>query len=229
MTDFKQIHAIIPVKHNSERVKSKNFRGFHDGKSLLEIKIDQIRKSGLCEKIYISSNSPDAERMAGELEVGFVRRDDALCNNIVPWSDVVVGILEGMPIPNEAGVLWCHVTSPLFSNFEGMVNALKGQSEFDSVATVTPYKHFFLNPDHIPINFRIGPWHAYTQNTKPLYLLNFAAFLARKSTMIKNRYVFGDNPHFFNVSHLEGQDIDTIEEFEIASQLYKRQMTAVAE
>lgn len=222
MTTFQEIHAIIPVKHSSERVKHKNFRPFHSGKSLLEIKIDQLKDSGLCKQIHISSDSDEAEQLADKMGVNFIRRDVELCNNVVPWSDVVVRVLESTPIPEDAGVLWAHVTSPLFSNFQGMLSALKNEPEYDSVATVTPYKHFFLNADYIPINFRIGPWHAYTQNTKPIYLLNFAAFLARKRTMLKNRYVFGDKPYFMNVSPIEGQDIDTIEEFELAADLFSK-------
>ena len=34
--------AIIPVKHESERVKNKNFRNFYKNFSLLEIKIKQL-------------------------------------------------------------------------------------------------------------------------------------------------------------------------------------------
>lgn len=223
----REVHAIVPVKHSSDRVKQKNFRDFHEGRSLLDIKIDQLRASGLCTQIHISSNSPEAEAKAKELGVNFVPRNEGLCNNIVSWSDVVVGILQDMPFSDDAHVLWCHVTSPLFSNFKGMMDVLDHQPEYDSVATVTPYKHFFLSPDHMPVNFRPGPWHRYTQNIRPLYLLNFAAFLGQKKTMLKNRYVFGDNPYYFDVSHLEGQDIDTIEEFEIAAKLYKHQLSAI--
>ena len=34
--------AVIPVKKVSERVESKNFRNFHEGKSLFELLIDKL-------------------------------------------------------------------------------------------------------------------------------------------------------------------------------------------
>ena len=56
-----KIVAVIPVKHTSERVKSKNFRPFYDGKSLLDIKIEQLMNTTNISDIYISSDSPDAK------------------------------------------------------------------------------------------------------------------------------------------------------------------------
>ena len=39
--------AVIPVKHESERVKQKNFRPFDGERSLLDIKIDQLKISNI--------------------------------------------------------------------------------------------------------------------------------------------------------------------------------------
>jgi CMP-N-acetylneuraminic acid synthetase len=54
--------AVIPVKHESERVKQKNFRPFDGDRSLLDIKIDQLKKAKIFDEIYISSDSPEARK-----------------------------------------------------------------------------------------------------------------------------------------------------------------------
>ena len=39
------IVAIIPIRKNSQRIKNKNFKNFYKGKSLLETKIQQLKKN----------------------------------------------------------------------------------------------------------------------------------------------------------------------------------------
>ena len=50
-----KIVAIIPIRKNSQRVKNKNFKNFYKGKSLLEIKVKQLKKVIEIDKIVISS------------------------------------------------------------------------------------------------------------------------------------------------------------------------------
>ena len=66
-----QVVAVIPVKHISERVESKNFRDFYQGQSLLDIKIVQLKQSAMFDEIYVSSDSPKAEKAASEHRLNF--------------------------------------------------------------------------------------------------------------------------------------------------------------
>ena len=51
-----EIIAVVPVKLNSSRVKSKNIRKFANS-NLLKIKIRQLKKTKCFHKIIISSES----------------------------------------------------------------------------------------------------------------------------------------------------------------------------
>ena len=51
------ITAVIPVRKNSVRLKNKNFINFVHKKSLLEIKIDQLKKVKYIDDIVVSSDS----------------------------------------------------------------------------------------------------------------------------------------------------------------------------
>lgn len=212
--------AVIPAKARSTRVPNKNFRDFYKGQSLLEIKIAQCLASGVFEDVYVSSDSTEAQALAEKSGAKFLLREQHLCADETPWSEVLEGILNTVPIEANIYIGWCMATSPLFSRFKELVLELEKRPDKDSVVTVTPLKHYFLNADYIPINHQWGPWHSYSQGMRPIYQMNLACLLAKKSTMIANQYQIGNKPIFFNTSVFETIDIDTLEEYEIARMLY---------
>jgi CMP-N-acetylneuraminic acid synthetase len=214
--------AVIAVKANSIRTPNKNLRPFYQDKSLLKIKIEQCQKSGAFEDVYVSSDSLEAGDIARACGATFMLREPHLCRDDTPWSDVLEGILNSFPIGDDTFVAWCPVTSPLFDRYHDVVAHLKNNSQHDSVVTVTPLKHYFLNADYLPINHQWGPWHTYSQGMRPVYQLNVACMLAKKATIIRNQYLIGNNPAFMDTTVTEGIDIDTMEEFDIASLLYSR-------
>ena len=69
-----EIVAIIPIRKNSQRIKNKNFRKFFNNKSLLEIKIEQLKKVKLIDKIVVSSDSKKAEQISRKYGVFFHKR-----------------------------------------------------------------------------------------------------------------------------------------------------------
>ena len=73
-----KIVAIIPIRKNSQRVKNKNFKNFYKGKSLLEIKVKQLKKVSEIDKIVISSDSLKAERIAKKYKVSFHKRESIM-------------------------------------------------------------------------------------------------------------------------------------------------------
>ena len=69
------ITAVIPVRKNSVRLKNKNFINFVNKKSLLEIKIDQLKKVKYINQIVVSSDSLKAKMIAKKKGVRFYLRD----------------------------------------------------------------------------------------------------------------------------------------------------------
>ena len=64
--------ALVPVRTGSKRVKNKNFREFFEGKSLFDIKIDQLKSTKLFKKIYVSSDSLMVKKLCKKKKVTFV-------------------------------------------------------------------------------------------------------------------------------------------------------------
>lgn len=216
--------ALIPAKGTSSRVPDKNFRPFHHGRSLLEIKIAQCQLSGAFDAIYVSSDDERACEIAERMGANFVLRDAKLCLDSTPWYEVLTGVLDSLPENDDVMVAWCPVTSPLFCRYSEILQALwdKQADVTNSIATVTPLKHYYLNDHFFPLNHRWGVWHAYSQNIPPIYQLNLACIVAQKREMKFCQYQIGSKPDFFSTEVWEGLDIDTMEEFELAQWYYAR-------
>lgn len=218
----RNIVAVIPAKANSNRVPNKNFRPFYGNKSLLEIKIEQCVSSKIFSSVYVSSDSADAKPVSENSGATFILRDPYYCLDSTPWGEVLEGVMNSLPVHEDTLIAWCMPTSPLFDRFNDFFNFLENNPDQDSAVTVTKLTHYYLNSDFIPINHKWGPWHTYSQGTKPIYHLNLACFLTTKKQIIKNQYLIGSNPCFFPISQTEGFDIDTMEEFEVSQILFER-------
>jgi len=215
-----EVVGLIPVRAGSQRVKGKNFIEFSAGRSLLEIKIDHLKRAGCFDAIYVSSDSDQAKRRAEERGVEFLPREARMCGTQVYLSEVVDYIMN--TIPGNPIVVWALVTSPLFSNFAPAVQKfLEVQDRHDSLLTVYPKKSFFLNKHGRGINYNPGYWHPYSQQLETYYEVTGACYIGRKSDMLKWSYWFGPKPFLFEVSTGEAVDVDTSEDFQFAKKLYE--------
>ena len=214
--------AVIPVKHESERVKQKNFRPFDGDRSLLDIKIEQLKKANIFDEIYISSDSPDAKKSSEIHGIKFIKRDIALCNNVTPWSDVIFEVVNSIPESDDTHIAWCHTTSPLFDLFNSCLSRyylnLDAGKENGLVA-VSACKEFILDERATPVNYSWGPWHRYSQYLKKHYFVSGALFVSTKEEMLKNRYVISSNPYLYEATPEESVDIDTEFDFKFAQYL----------
>jgi N-acylneuraminate cytidylyltransferase len=216
--------AVIPAKGYSSRVPNKNLRLFYQEQSLLEIKIKQCLQSGVFNEVYVSSDDERARAITERMGASFVLRDAKLCIDSTPWYEVLHGVLDSLPENDDVWVAWCPVTSPLFCRYAELLQSLQAKlaDGINSIATVTPLRHYYLNDYYIPLNHRWGAWHTYSQKIPPIYQLNLACITAQKGEMKFCRYQIGSNPDFFPTKAWEGLDIDTQEEFELAQWYYAR-------
>ena len=170
--------AVIPVKHNSERVENKNFRPFLHGQSLLELKIEQLRKSGVYSDIYVSSDSELARECAAKNDVKHIDRAKRFCENGTPWSQVIVEVVSNLPAGDQDAVSWCHVTSPLFGDFERAARTFDSLGpDYNGLFAVARLNRFLLNSKFRPLNYQWGHWHPYSQDLEPFYFVTGGLFM----------------------------------------------------
>jgi CMP-N-acetylneuraminic acid synthetase len=215
-----EIIALVPVREGSQRVKGKNFIEFVDGRSLLELKIEHLKQAGCFDRIYVSSDSERAQKIASENGVEFLSRAEVMCQAHTPWAEVVEHIMD--TIPGNPIVTWALSTSPLFSRFKKAVTTyLDNKDKHDSLVAVLPKKSFFLNKYGKGINYNLGYWHPYSQELETYYEVTGACYIGRKSDMAKWKYWFGVRPYLFEVSSLESIDVDELDDFEAAQKIIK--------
>ena len=218
--------AIVPVKKISERVESKNFREFYNGKSLFELLLEKLLDSKSFDDIYVSSNSKNLKKNLEKQGIKFIFRPDEFCNNDVPWSDVIAHVVENLPEPDDTNIAWCHTTSPTFNRYEEALKRYinqKKQSLNDGLIAVLKSSDFIISEKLQPLNYNWGPWHKYSQFLEKFYYISGALFITSKKNMLENRYVISKNPYLFEVTDYEAIDIDSEYDFELAKILMENE------
>jgi CMP-N-acetylneuraminic acid synthetase len=224
--------AIVPVKHNSERVINKNFREFENGNSLFELKLNQLISENCYDQIYVSTNSPYVEKIIDKSQfksIKIIQRDNEYCSNDISWSEVIHHVVSSIPEKDETCVSWCHTTSPLFNSYKECLDIFIDNHQnkrFNGLVTVSDFNEFLIDEKTNPINYSWGPWHKYSQYLTKYYTINGALFIATKSEMLKNRYVISTNPYLYVTTKENSIDIDDELDFKFAQFLISQKKHA---
>lgn len=210
---------IIPVKSTSTRVQNKNFRSFWGGLSLTEILLKKLLFKG-ANNIFISCDDPSKEALAVEYGCNFLLRDKKLCDNDTHIPDVIRKVV--CQIPDDDEIAWCQVTDPMFEDYIGAFAEWELQkNNHDSLCVVYPFKKYLLNHEHMPINFGFGNWHIKSQDLKIFYDMTFTFSILKRESIDNCGYHIGAKPYWYNAFNTH-VDIDTMEDFEIASIIYDK-------
>lgn len=218
--------AVVPVKSISERVQSKNFREFSGSESLFSLLINKLNECREIDKIYVSTDELSVKSIVEVAGCEFLFREASYCNNSTPWSDVIAHIISNLPEDDEVSVAWCHTTSPLFDRFDEALQVYKDNFDkgvANGLLTVSRMSEFIVTERKIPMNYSWGPWHPYSQNLEKIYSVTGALFVAKKSEMLRTRYVVSRDPFLFEVTPFEAIDVDTPLEFAMAKWMFENQ------
>jgi len=212
------ITALIAVRSGSMRVKNKNTRPFN-GSTLLELKIEQLKKVPEIRDIVVNSNSIEMLNIAKNLGVNTIKREEHYASNSISMSEVFRNMAESMECEN---ILYANCTNPLVSveSYSKVINMfLDLNFKYDSIVSCHDIKEFLyleskaLNYD--PLN------QPRSQDLPDVVALNFAISIISRSNMIDRKNIIGKNPFYFKLNEVESIDIDTPLDFFIAERLYK--------
>lgn len=212
--------ALIPVREGSQRIKDKNFKPFADEKSLLHLKIRQLKEADCFKAIYISSDSEKARAVAKEEGVDFLERGERYCRSDVRWDEVTDHILE--TIPGNPIVAWTMTTAPMFRGYKKALAAWSEKGDaYDSILTVLKSREYLLDAKGRPLNCNFGFWHSYTGELDPHFVITGSLYAARKSDQLKWHYWIGTKPMLYEISKFECVDVDYEDDFSFAEFLHR--------
>lgn len=216
--------AVIPVRAGSTRVKDKNIRPFA-GSSLLEVKIEQLKRISYIDQIVVSSDSEQMLELATCKEVMAIRRPIEYCDEKSKSFNEVVRYIAQEQVSTE-DMMWVPCVCPLLED-NSIIKAMeiyecikRGEISNDSLVSAKLLQEYVFD-EHGPINFSVEH-HVPSQRLPRWHTIQNGFFIAPRIKMIEWGFVYGRNPFLYEIDDFQLLDIDNQEQFEIAELLYLR-------
>jgi CMP-N-acetylneuraminic acid synthetase len=130
--------AIIPARGGSKGVPRKNIR-LLDGKPLIYYTINSALKSGVIDKLIVSTDDDEIASIARSLGAEVINRPKEIAGDSIPTEPVMIHVIDMLNkqgyYPDNVALIQC--TSPLLSSevISQCVSSLNN-SKFDSCITV---------------------------------------------------------------------------------------------
>ena len=219
-----EIVALVPMRHNSERVIGKNYRDF-GGKPLYAHILGTLTDCPDITQIVVDTDSPDIlNGVAAQFpHVTLLERPDHLRDGTTPMNDV---LLHDISQVKGDFYLQTHSTNPLLKP-ETVRNAIQlfldNYPVYDSLFGVTRWQTRLWDQLALPVNHNPAILLR-TQDLPPIYEENSNIYIFTEETLKRKHNRIGDRPLLFEIPRLEAMDIDEPLDFEVAEFLYmKRQ------
>lgn len=209
--------AIVPMRHNSERVPGKNYRPLA-GIPLYHHVVRTLSAVDAIDTIVVDTDSPvimeDCQEHFPIVRV--LARPEHLRDGNIPMNDVLLNTLDQV---DADVVLQTHSTNP-FLKPDTISAALRlfaaADRTFDSIFSVTRLQARLWDSDTRPINHDPSVLLR-TQDLAPLFVENSCFFIFPPELLQERGNRIGARPFMFEMPALEAVDIDTEEDFALAS------------
>jgi len=214
--------AIVPMRHNSERVTGKNYR-LLAGIPLYHHVVRTLHSVSEIDSIVIDTDSDfisdDCATFFPKVQV--LRRPEHLRDGSIAMNDVLLNTLAQLDVDT---VLQTHSTNP-FLKAETISDALKlfaaPDREFDSIFSVTRLQTRLWNAQTQPINHDPAVLLR-TQDLPPVFIENSCFFIFTPELLRERGNRIGSAPKMVEMTSLEAIDIDVEEDFSLATAIAER-------
>lgn len=213
-----KIKALVAVRSGSMRVQNKNLRPFA-GSSLLEVKLEQLKRIKNLDGIIVNSNDDTMLSIAEKMGCETVKRDPYYASNEVSMSDVYKNMAENCDCDVIA---YINVTNPLLKDetIEKAIEEYKNMKDFDSLNSAHLVKEFMFL-DNKPVNYDLKN-QPRSQDLPDYYALNFAINIISKEKMIECKNVVGEKPWIYGIDEIEATDIDNPIDFDFSEFVFQK-------
>ncbi len=217
-----KIVAIVPMRHNSERVKGKNYRIFGE-KPLYQHIVQTLLACVHVQEVVIDTDSPlimeQSQAQFGE-HVRLLERPEHLRDGNTPMNDVLLNTITHF----EADFyLQTHSTNPLLkpSTIDNALGAfLKQYPAYDSLFGVTRLQVRLWDELARAINHNPNILLR-TQDLPPIYAENSTLYVFTREQLLTRHNRIGNRPMMHEIDPLEAWDIDGETDFQIAETIYR--------
>lgn len=219
-----QIAALVPMRHNSQRVPGKNYRPLVE-KPLYRHIIETLLAVPEITSIMVDTDSePVIAGLRRDFpQVRLITRPEHLRAPEIPMNEILAYDTAQV----EADFyLQTHSTNPLLKAetvSAAIAEFLSKYPAFDSMFSVTRLQTRLWDSLTRPINHNPAIL-LQTQDLPPLYEENSCFYLFTRHNLLARRNRLGERPLMIEIPRLEAIDIDEEADFEIADLLMRRRL-----
>lgn len=218
------IAALVPMRHNSQRVPGKNYRPLA-GKPLYQHIIETLVAVPEITTIMVDTDSPPVmDGLRRDFpQIKLIERPESLRAATIPMNEILA--YDTAQVDADF-YLQTHSTNPLLKaeTLSGAIANFMGQyPAFDSMFSVTRWQTRFYDQLTRPINHNPAIL-LQTQDLPPVYEENSCFYMFTRPNLMARRNRMGERPLMFEIPRLEAVDIDEESDFEIADLLMRRRL-----
>lgn len=219
--------AIIPARGGSKRIPLKNIRSFF-GRPMITYSIEAALRSGIFERVIVSTDSPEIEAIALEsgADVPFIRPGD-ISDDFTAYDDVCWHALNWLHEQGEQYDYACCLlsTAPFMRSEDIKKSASLLSQEVTSIISVTtfPYPIFrALKVENEKVKM-VWPEYEWTRSNDLPETYHDAAhfYWVDANIFLKEKKIITDDCAPFPIPRALVQDIDTLEDWETAEILFE--------
>ncbi|MCL5127249.1 pseudaminic acid cytidylyltransferase [Algibacter sp. L4_22] len=214
--------AIIPARGGSKRIPRKNIKHFL-GKPIIAYSIEAALKSGLFDEVIVSTDDAEIANVAEQYGAKIVLRSQKNSDDFATLADVIEEV-KNQYISNKIvfdSICCILATAPLITPDiikKGYTNLEENNA--DSVRPVVRFAYPIQRAfklDEGKVSF-INKEHASTrsQDLEPAFFDSGMFYWMRFELGLK-----GTNRYAFEIAEMQAQDIDTLEDWQMAELKYK--------
>lgn len=215
-----RIAAFVPMRHDSERVKGKNYRPL-GGRPLYHHIVAALLACEQIDEVVIDTDSPliaaDAEEAFPTVRV--LARPEHLLGGDVPMNDVLLNDIDQVPADLYVQT---HSTNPLLrpQTIHGALDAfLSAGGMYDSLFTVTALQTRLWTAEGEAINHDPTVLLR-TQDLPPVMEENSCLYVFDAATLRRRGNRIGERPLLFAIDREEAMDIDEEIDWSVVAALY---------
>jgi CMP-N-acetylneuraminic acid synthetase len=217
-----RIAALVPMRHESQRVPGKNYRFLGD-KPLFHHIIQTLLDVPEIDDILVNTDSQEIKSGLNDQypSVSVLDRPPQLCPSEVPMNEVL--LYDAAKVEADF-YLQTHSTNPLLRSktiSQAIQALMDGYPAYDSLFSVTRLQTRLWDQLGRAINHNPDVL-LQTQDLPPIYEENSCIYIFTRELLEKRRNRLGEIPLMFEIDASEAWDIDEELDFEIVDFLMRR-------
>lgn len=217
-----KIIAIVPMRHNSERVPTKNYRIFA-GRPLYHHVVQSLLACEQIAEVVIDTDSPiimDDVRLNFP-QIRLLERPTHLRDGSISMNDV---LLNSTAQVSSDFYLQTHSTNPLLTTASvsrSIAEFMRNFPTYDSLFSVSRLQTRLWDGCGRPVNHNPSKLER-TQDLLPLYEENSCIYIFSRKSLETRSNRIGERPLMFEMDRLEAWDIDEETDFEVGEILFQK-------